>query len=241
MEQKRTLTGDENGHEDSGSGIYNNLSLERNEARKKRKNRLLLPPAKKDRCCKPRHGAPPLEAGRKKDARIIRRLVIPDIFIPKPPPPIVIYRTGKVWSRKLPPQPPKKVVHAAAAAFARLSVAKSSSDSHLPANNKQRQPSRPTIRRHSHKEIGFTPHSRPTAIVSYPFILLDAESRYQLWLNGSTCSAVKAIHKRKSPCVHCLSKVNQVAQGSLHSDRELTLLLNDFYPTSVFQHLVLGM
>ena len=77
-----------------------------------------------------------LNDAKKPDAKvtIVRRLKIPECFIPKPPSPPRDYRTGKVWRPKLPPKQPAKSL---------FKVRKSKSDTQLLSKTKQNH------RRHS--------------------------------------------------------------------------------------------
>lgn len=119
MEQKRTV-GDEASADNAPPGIISLLN-KRNaqKAGEKRKN------------VKPTSNGP-IKPGTK--VTIVRRLKIPECFIPKPASPPRDYRTGKVWRPKLPPKSPGKMS---------FRVRRSKSDSQLLAKMKKNH------RRHS--------------------------------------------------------------------------------------------
>lgn len=107
MEQKRTLTGDEANGQETTAGIYNNNSsyLQNNvRLRRKIKNRPPRNPQKNiltqiNKLTAAEHMK---HKSYKPCLAIVRPLNIPQVFIAKPFPPVVSYRTGKVWSRKKP-------------------------------------------------------------------------------------------------------------------------------------------
>ncbi len=139
---------------------------------------------------------------------IIRPLRIPDIFIKKPTPPLKIFRTGKIWSVKRP--------HAESKKCFRQTVSRSRSDSHL---LKERSSSSLVKRRYSHLDV--------PAVGSFPILPTNVHSLTHF--------------SRKVPCINCLIDIGYVSfttRNRLSADRYLNSLLNDFLPTSGFQHIL---
>lgn len=226
MEQKRTLTGDEanNVHENNSvPGIYHHTSYN-SRMRKRQKSRSSL---RKDTltssCCELAFqmqkmlGVTHLTDAVKKTSRLtlIRPLSIPDIFIVKPAPPLKSYRTGKVWSKKRAPHELKD----------NQAVIKSRSDSNL----NMHQLVIPK-RRHSYVEhavLDAIPINQKSSTNLHSATLLELRS------NISACRAL--------PCINCsmaVDYVSHVTQNRLLIDRSLTTLLNDFLPTTGFQHII---
>lgn len=121
MDQKRTLGDEAGGSADNAPGTRIGQKSNRREAKAlngKKKNGLVAHPAP----------TAPID-GKKQGAKItiIRRLKIPEIFIPKAPSPLRDYRTGKVWRPKVPKASPK----------VQFKVRKSKSDSQLLARKMQ--------------------------------------------------------------------------------------------------------
>lgn len=232
MEQKRTLTSDEaNGHESSVPGIYHHTSFN-SRMRKRQKSRSSL---RKDALTSSRCelalqmqkmlGVTHLSDGAKKSSSsrltLIRPLSIPDVFIVKPAPPLKSYRTGKVWSKKRPHETKK---------IDRQDVIKSRSDSNL---LKHQLSSRLSKRRHSYVEHAVLETDTIPLPIKKSSTNLHSVNFSELRSNISACRAV--------PCINCLMDVNYVShvtQNRLLIDRSLTTLLNDFLPTSGFQHII---
>ena len=219
MEQKRTLGGDgdeANGHEDSGSGIYQQFSLSR-RMRKKRVGRdqktskIAFPVASPIR--------QQMDQGKKSRCALIRPISIPEAFVIKPAPPSKCYRTGKVWSRKRSPTHTLKRGEG---------LAKSSSDSNL-LNRKSNQ----QHRRHSYWELDDQnvqqPDNSPSNSSSPLHSPIHTSSFSPVWLESATgCSS----------CSYCLADLTLIMQSNARF-RNMGNLLFDFLPSNSFQHIIL--
>lgn len=223
MEQKRTLGGDgdeANGHEDSGSGIYQQFSLSR-RMRKKRFGR-------DQKTSKIAHSvASPIrqqmDQGKKSRCSLIRPISIPEAFVIKPTPPSKCYRTGKVWSRKRSPahilkrgRPSSQI------------LAKSFSDSSLLIRE-----SNQLHRRLSYWEIDHNAlHSDNSLSANYSSPLhfpIHPSISNPVWLESSTgCSS----------CSYCLANLTFIMESNAQFSNAGNLLF-DFLPSNSFQHIIL--
>lgn len=206
MEQKRTLTGDEEGN-GSGSGISNYILYLLSECSQRKK--------KKKKKKNDHHE----ERNKKALVPLIHPLSIPDVFIPKPVPPLVIHRTGKVWSKKESP---------------RMSVDHSEEIVTL-------NPSTTTFGLPLTRAIP----NDDSLSSSRDSLVHSVSSRFQAWLDATgDAEPEPRSSSDRLPCRHCLIDVNYLAQGDLLWGRaassDLTWLA-DVLPSSVFQHVLVWM
>ena len=211
MEQKRTLGDEANGHEDSGSGIYQQLSLSHRTRKKKNgreqktiKSHPVVSPMRQQTHRK--------DQGNKCRCALIRPISIPEAFVIKPKPPIKCYRTGKVW--KCPPKALKR--------GGPMDLVKSCSDSDLLDPKSSTSPNR----RHSNWELdGNELHSSFNS--DSP---LHSPSTFSpVWRNLTDCSL----------CSYCLADINLIVRSNLQVSNSVNNFLYDFLPSNSFQHIIL--
>jgi hypothetical protein len=220
MEQKRVLTGEENSNGHDPGIPYIELYLS-----------LIDPP-------KPKKKGPKRLQHKKKDPaiKLINKLVIPGAFLPKPPPPVYDWRTGKVWKRPGQPEAPDQPLtngHLADDDEEELSKAEDDEETRL-ANEKAARMLRNMADLRRLNLVRRT-EDEPCCEAHHPDEG-DAEQDDEC-AAGPAHSDHEIVYGRA--CTYCLGDFSLFMANHVPCQRHrLTHMLNDFLLTSSFQHLI---